>query len=57
LECERLTAALGQAEQRGVLVLKKYPPVVPAPRAEKPEGPPYADPYYWASFILIGDPN
>src|SRR5207244_13324665 len=55
-ECDRLAAALKQGELRGTVVTKDKP-VVPAPRSEDEEGPPYAHPYYWSAFILIGDPN
>jgi hypothetical protein len=30
-------------------------PPVPSPPAEAREAPPYAHPYYWAAFVLIGD--
>jgi CHAT domain-containing protein len=56
-ECERL-AALSQRDVRGSRVKKKEgKPLVPAPRPGEPDGPPYADPYYWAAFILLGDPE
>jgi CHAT domain-containing protein len=53
-ECERLTAALSQAEPRGSVVPKDKP-VVPPSRPGERESPPYADPYYWAPFVLLGD--
>jgi CHAT domain-containing protein len=56
-ECVRLVAALGQVEPRGSLVKMKHLPVVPARRRGAEDEPPYADPYYWASFILLGDPE
>jgi CHAT domain-containing protein len=49
--------ALSQGDLRGSLVVKKDKPVVPAPRPGEHDGPPYADPYYWAAFILLGDPE
>jgi tetratricopeptide (TPR) repeat protein len=56
-DCDRLAKALSQAEPRGALVEKDDKPVVPAPRSGDSAGPPYADPYYWAPFILLGDPE
>jgi CHAT domain-containing protein len=56
-ECEQLTVALSQSDLRGTPVKKADKPVVPAPRPGDADGPPYADPYYWAAFILIGDPE
>jgi CHAT domain-containing protein len=32
-------------------------PPVPAPAPGRAEQPPYAHPYYWAAFVLIGDPE
>jgi CHAT domain-containing protein len=55
-ECERLTAALSQREVRGQEVPRDKPVVAP-PRRTEPDKPPYADPYYWAAFILLGDPE
>jgi hypothetical protein len=51
-ECDRLAASLSPADLRGALVKKADKPVVPPQ-----EVPPYADPYYWAAFILLGDPD
>jgi tetratricopeptide (TPR) repeat protein len=45
-EVKEQVAAL--PEERGQPVKKAAPPVAPKP---------YAHPYYWAGFILIGDPN
>jgi tetratricopeptide (TPR) repeat protein len=56
-ECERLAQALSQGDARGSLVKKKDLPVVPAPQPGAPDAPPYAEPYYWAAFILLGDPD
>jgi CHAT domain-containing protein len=50
-ECDRLTAALSPGDLRGTQVK------IPKPRVPPQEGPPYADPYYWAAFILLGDPE
>jgi CHAT domain-containing protein len=55
-ECDRLTAALSQGELRG-LEVKRDKPVVAPPRPGERDRPPYADPYYWAAFILLGDPE
>jgi CHAT domain-containing protein len=43
---ERLAAL--PPKERGQPVTKTSPPVAPKP---------YAHPYYWAGFILVGDPN
>jgi len=32
-------------------------PGLPAASVEGKETPPYAHPYYWAAFVLIGDPG
>jgi CHAT domain-containing protein len=47
---------LAQGELRGEVV-KLSKPVVPAARPGDKDGPPYAHPYYWAAFILLGDPD
>jgi CHAT domain-containing protein/Flp pilus assembly protein TadD len=51
---DELAAALGRGQLRGEVV-KLDKPVVPAP--EDKDGPPYAHPYYWAAFVLFGDPD
>jgi CHAT domain-containing protein len=56
-ECERLAEKLSQGDLRGAPVAKPDKPIVPAPRLGEQDGPPYADPYYWAAFILLGDPE
>lgn len=35
----------------------KVPLLKDLPKTEKKEDAPYAHPYYWSAFILIGDPN
>jgi CHAT domain-containing protein len=55
-ECKRLTAALSPGESRGPVV-KRDKPVVPPSGSAEHDKPPYADPYYWAAFILLGDPE
>jgi CHAT domain-containing protein/tetratricopeptide (TPR) repeat protein len=46
----------GVARSKGRLALPRLP-ALPAAPAETPEAPPYAHPYYWAAFVLIGDPR
>jgi tetratricopeptide (TPR) repeat protein len=46
----------GVARGKGRPVQPLLPPV-PAPPAETRDAPPYAHPYYWAAFVLIGDPE
>jgi CHAT domain-containing protein len=50
-ERDRLAAALQQGKERGPLVQ------IDKPVAAEGEGPPYAHPYYWAAFVLYGDPK
>jgi CHAT domain-containing protein len=50
--CDRLLA-LSQTDLRGAPVKIDKQLVRPGEQA----GPPYADPYYWAAFILLGDPE
>jgi CHAT domain-containing protein len=60
-EAEKLTAALTQGVSRGDrgkgeklnLVVPSANPAQPEPAESKP----FADPRYWAAFILIGDPG
>jgi CHAT domain-containing protein len=56
-EAVRRTARLSQ----GVARSKDRPvwvrPTVPAAPVEARDAPPYAHPYYWAAFVLIGDPH
>jgi CHAT domain-containing protein len=57
-ERDQLAAALSHGELRSPPVVKLKPkPVVKAARSEEPDGPPYAHPYYWAAFVLFGDPE
>ena len=46
--------AIGAGVERG-------PGAPELPRVKVPDGPkdrpPYAHPYYWAGFVLIGDPD
>jgi CHAT domain-containing protein/tetratricopeptide (TPR) repeat protein len=51
---DALATALAKGELRGEVV-KLDRPVLPAPGAK--DRPPYAHPYYWAAFILLGDPD
>jgi tetratricopeptide (TPR) repeat protein len=49
-EAEQFAAQLPKVERSGQRPLKV--------RGDQPaDRPPYADPYFWAAFILIGDPN
>ena len=43
----------GVARSKG----RKDLPLLPAVPAGPAEQPPYAHPYYWAAFVLIGDPD
>jgi CHAT domain-containing protein len=55
-EVEVLAAQLGQGELRGTITALK--PLVPLKPEEGPQGKedrPYAHPFYWAAFILVGD--
>jgi tetratricopeptide (TPR) repeat protein len=55
-EAEKRAAALAAGVPRGEVV-KLNRPVVPAPRPGTREAPPFAHPFYWAAFILLGDPD
>ena len=55
-EVLQLTAKLSNGVARGP-GRKTLPPLSKLPLSEKAEGAPYAHPYYWSSFILIGDPH
>src|SRR5262249_30638586 len=56
-EVVQRAAALGKGVERG----KGRPalPLLPAPEETPTEkdAPPYAHPFYWAAFVLIGDPG
>jgi tetratricopeptide (TPR) repeat protein len=52
-ECQRLARTLGPGYPRSAPV-KIHKPLV---RPGEQDRPPYADPYYWAAFILLGDPE
>jgi hypothetical protein len=55
-EVEALVAGLTQGEIRGTV--GPAPAKKLAAKAKVPEGErPYAHPYYWAAFVLIGDPD
>jgi tetratricopeptide (TPR) repeat protein len=54
-EASRVAAALSQGVERGK-GRKRLPPLPEAPAAAK-EDRPYAHPYYWAAFVLLGDPE
>jgi CHAT domain-containing protein len=57
-EALRGTAQLTKGVERGK-GRKELPlrPALPAPLPGDVEDRPYAHPYYWAAFVLIGDPN
>jgi CHAT domain-containing protein/tetratricopeptide (TPR) repeat protein len=48
-----LTKGVERGKERSMLPL--LPKIPPAPDTK--EDPPYAHPYYWAAFVLIGDPD
>jgi CHAT domain-containing protein len=55
-EVETLVASLTHGEIRGTLrpaLSKKQAPAAKVPAG----GRPYAHPYYWAAFVLVGDPD
>jgi tetratricopeptide (TPR) repeat protein len=54
-EALRVAAAVSQGVERGK-GHKRLPLLPEAPAAAK-EDKPYAHPYYWAAFVLIGDPG
>jgi CHAT domain-containing protein len=39
-----------------VSVSKLKPPAAPAPAEDRGDRP-YAHPYYWSAFVLLGDPD
>jgi CHAT domain-containing protein len=55
-EAERRAARLtgGVARAKGRKLGPLLPPV-PEPSSGQAEQPPYAHPYYWATFVLSGD--
>jgi CHAT domain-containing protein len=57
-EALRRTAQLTKGVERGkgrkeLPLLPQLPPSPPGAVEDRP----YAHPYYWAAFVLIGDPN
>jgi CHAT domain-containing protein len=57
-EAARLAAALGEGVARGKgRVVPPQPEKPPFGSAKETGDRPYAHPYYWAAFILIGDPQ
>jgi CHAT domain-containing protein len=50
----RLTGGVARAKGRPA---RRLLPPVPEPAPGQVEQPPYAHPYYWAAFVLIGDPD
>jgi CHAT domain-containing protein/tetratricopeptide (TPR) repeat protein len=55
-QAEALAARLSGGELRGTVSAQKPAGPAEAARAEKGERP-YAHPYYWSAFVLIGDPD
>jgi hypothetical protein len=53
-EAEKLTAQLSGGEVRGSVTMLK--PVLPPPVVPTGDRP-YAHPYYWSAFMLMGDPD
>jgi hypothetical protein len=56
-EAEKQAAALAAGVPRSTVVSLGGRPVVPAPRPGVADDRPFAHPYYWAAFILLGDPD
>jgi Tfp pilus assembly protein PilF len=57
-EALRVAATVSEGVERGKdRPRQKLLPSVPGPAAAAKEDRPYAHPYYWAAFILIGDPG
>jgi CHAT domain-containing protein len=55
-QAEALTARLSGGELRGTESALKPAAPAEAARAEKGDRP-YAHPYYWSAFVLLGDPD
>jgi hypothetical protein len=54
-EAERRAARLAGGVARGKG--RQLGPLLPPLPAGPPDRPPYAHPYYWAAFVLVGDPG
>jgi CHAT domain-containing protein len=54
-ERDAYAASLGKGALRAVE--KSSKPIVAAASSHKSDAPPYAHPYYWAAFVLFGDPD
>jgi CHAT domain-containing protein len=55
-QAEALAARLSGGELRGTVSVQKPAGTAEVARAEKGDRP-YAHPYYWSAFILLGDPD
>jgi CHAT domain-containing protein len=57
-EATKLRAGMTAGVDRGKGRISRVDPDAPPPKPATPPGDkPYAHPYYWAAFILIGDPD